>query len=369
MIAVRLSLTTIRRRPGRTFLTAMGTALGIGTIVALLAVSGGAKRSAGDLIHLGASDLGLFQQDAADPTTSVLSTRLIPKLDHTPGIAAAIPLVFLVESIKGQPGAVVFGADPGNFLTNRLVFSSGHMYRAPDQAVIGDLFAAQTNTDLGDTIRVKNRPMKVVGIYHIGVSFQDTGAFIPLKTAQRLSGRPGEATTIPVKLGVGTSQEQAKQEITARFPGISIISSPDEATRAGANGELVSKAALVIAVLALLIGGIGVMNTMLMAVIERSPEFALLSAVGWSGRQVASLVIVEGIIVSFIGAGFGLLLGTIGADLLIKVLGAQEFIAPNLSAWDFGKGLLVGILIGILGGLYPAWRAAHVSPARVLARR
>lgn len=107
---------------------------------------------------------------------------------------------------------------------------------------------------------------------------------------------------------------------------------------------------------------------MLMAVLERRSEFALLSAVGWSGVQVARLVLVEGVVVSLIGAGFGLLLGTIGADLLIRVLGAQEFIAPNLTAWDFGKGLLIGILVGVLGGIYPAWRAAHVSPARVLAR-
>ena len=77
MTALRPVFANLRRRPGRTLLTALGTALGIATIVALLAVADGAKRSAGGLVHLGDSDLGLFQKNAADPTTSVLPLSLV----------------------------------------------------------------------------------------------------------------------------------------------------------------------------------------------------------------------------------------------------------------------------------------------------
>lgn len=136
-----------------------------------------------------------------------------------------------------------------------------------------------------------------------------------------------------------------------------------------ANGELLSKAALVIAVLAILIGGIGVMNTMMMAVVERRSEFALLSAVGWSGPQIAMRVLTEGVVTTLLGAALGLLLGTIGAQVLVDLLGAGAFVSPDITAWDLGRGLLVGVLLGVLGGLYPAWRAAHVSPAAVLAER
>ena len=104
------------------------------------------------------------------------------------------------------------------------------------------------------------------------------------------------------------------------------------------------------------------MNTMLMAVIERRSEFALLSAVGWSGRQIAGRVVVEGVVTTMLGTALGLLLGVIGAQLLVHVLGAAEFVSPDVQPWILGRALLVGVLLGVLGGLYPAWRAASVSP-------
>lgn len=369
MSAISQTLSTLRRSPARTFLTALGTALGVATIVALLAVGSGAKRSAGDLLHLGASDLGLFQKDAADPTTSVLPMSLMTTLKKAPGIADATPLVLLVDDVRVDPAAVVFGADPNGFLTKRLVFTSGHMFSAPDQTVIGDQMASQQHLNVGDTLKVAKRQLHIVGVYHIGVSFQDSGAFIPLRTSQAISGHPGETTTIAIKLASGTRPADAKRTIGRRFPGIMVIASGDEAARAGANAQLISNAAFVIAVLALLIGGIGVMNTMLMSVIERRSEFALLSAVGWTGGQIALRVLVESVVTTILGAGIGLIVGIIGARLLVKALGAQEFVSPTITAWGLGRALLVGVLVGLLGALYPAWRAAHVSPAHVLAQR
>ena len=369
MTAISQTLASLRHRPLRTFLTALGTALGIATIVALLAVAGGAEHSAGQFLDLGASDLGVFQSNAADPTTSVLPTSLVPRLRRTPGIADATPLILLVQDLKADPSAIVFGANPHGFLLQRLVFTSGHMFKGDRQIAIGDGLASQLHIGPGATVVVAHRRLRVTGIYHIGVAYQDSGAFIPLRVAQAISGHPGEATTIAVKLGVGTRPQAAKRTITRRFPGVDVIADGEEAVRSGANAQLIAKAALVIAVLALLIGGIGVMNTMLMSVIERRSEFALLSAVGWSGPQIATRVVVEGVVTTVIGSAIGLLLGTVGAHLLVSALGAQEFVAPDVTAWDLGRALLVGVLLGVLGGLYPAWRAARVSPAQVLAQR
>jgi putative ABC transport system permease protein len=367
--ALRQTAATLSHRPARAILTALGTAIGVATIVALLAVADGAKRTAGQLVHLGRADLGLFQSDAADPTTSVLPTTLLRPLRQAPGVADATPLALLIEDIPKAPSAVVFGAEPGSFLTRQMVFSAGHSAHRPREVVVGDTLAAQLHVRPGSVLEIAHRPFAVTGIYHLGVAYQDGGAFISLADAQSLTGHPGEATSIVVRLDPGTHASDARRTITTHFPGILVISNADEAVRAGANGQLVTKATLVIAVLALVIGGIGVMNTMLMSVMERRTEFALLSAVGWSGPQVAGLVLTEGLALSLLGAMAGLVIGAVGAGLLVDALGAGAFVSPDLTAWDFGRALLVGILIGVLGGVYPAWRAARLSPAYVLAQR
>ena len=288
MTALAQALISIRHRPGRAFLTALGTALGIGTIVALLAVSAGATQTAGQFVHLGRSELGLFQKDAADPTTSVLPESLITRLRRQPWVTDAMGLQLLVNKVPRDPGAIVFGAKPDSFEVARMVFTSGHGLRSPNQIVIGDELAPQLHARVGQVLEVAHRHLRVVGIYHIGVSEQDSGAFIPLATAQAISGHIGEVTSIVVKLAPGTRPSTAQRLIKQRFPGLLVIGDADEALRAGANGQLIANVTRVIVVLALLIGAIGVMNTMLMSVVERRSEFALRSAVGWSGTQIAS---------------------------------------------------------------------------------
>ncbi|WP_249020824.1 ABC transporter permease [Conexibacter sp. S30A1] len=369
MTTLLQTLEALERRPMRTFLTALGTALGIATIVALLAVSGGAQASASKFLNLGSSDLGLFQRDAADPTTSVLPLALVGELRHTRGIQAATPLVLLVGAVHRAPGAIAFGAYPDSFVTDRYVFLAGRMFTGDRQVAVGSGLAAQLHLQVGDTLTIAHHRLSVSGIYHMGVPEQDDGAVIAFGLAQKLAGKVGEATTVAVSLAPTVSRTQGIRTISRRFPGLLILGDGVNAPRTGVSGVLLSRLALVLAVIALVIGGVGVMNTMLMSVLERRTEFALLAAVGWSGPQIAMRVMAEGILTSIIGAGLGLLLGVVGAQLLVGLLGASEYVAPNVTAWDLGQALLVGVLLGVLGGMYPAWRAARLSPAKVLAER
>jgi putative ABC transport system permease protein len=369
MTAITYALSNVRHRPGRVLLTALGITVGIATIVGLLAISAGATQTAGKFIHLGRSDMGLFQKNAADPTTSVLPESLISDLRSQPWVTDAMGLELLVEDIPSSPSSLVFGAQPNSFETQRMVFLQGHMYTGGDQIVIGDQLAPQLHASVGRTVVVAHRRMTVAGIYHLGVTEQDAGAFVPLSTAEAIAGHPHEVTSIVVKLAPGVRPNQAKRTVEKRFPGLLVITDPDEALRAGANGQLISHMTLVIVVLALVIGGISVMNTMLLSVVERRAEFAVLSAVGFSGPDVAKLVLIEEVLVSLLGAAAGLVVGVAGAGLLVRAVGAQHFVSPDFTAWVLGRALLIGVLIGVGGGLYPAWRAAHVSPSRTLAQQ
>ena len=362
-----LIVANVRRRTARTALTAAGIAVGVAVIVALLALSAGLNQTAGQLVHLGKADLGLFQADAGDPTSSVLPLSLVPRLKAQPEVADATPLQLVIGAVPHAPAAIAFGIDPNGFVARRLVIIAGHG-PSNGQVVIGDLLAGQLHVRAGATLRMNNRAFTVAGIYHAGIEYEDMGAITTLADAQQLANRtPQEVTTIAVRLAPQVTPATAKSELAKTFPGVSAISDPSEAIRAGANTVLISKAVLLIVVLALILGALAVANTMLAAVFERRRELALLATIGWSGHQLAALVLGEAIAVSMLGTGVGLVLGVLASGLLPTALGLGSFISPDLTAWGLGRACLVGVTIGVLGAVYPIWRVTRMWSAVSLA--
>ena len=374
--------TNLRRRPTRTVFTAAGIAVGVATIVALLSFTQGLQNTAAGFVHLGGSDLGVFQANVSDPTASVLPQSIVARLEQRPEVARATPLLLIVEGVRSDPSAVVFGAEPSGFFTQELVIVSGRrpVSRLGEaepgeaqgggarqaEALVGDRLAAQLKVVPGRVLEVKGHAYRVAGVYHSGIFFEDSGAVLGLAEAQRLTGRPGEETNVVVRLSPGARASTAARTIERSFPGTQVITDPQQALRAGANGTLISKAILVIVVIAIIVGVIGVTNTMAMSIAERQNELGLLSAVGWSPARVAMLILGEGIAVSVIGAAAGLLVGVIGGDLLVRALGVSGYVSPSVTAWGLGRGLLVGVAIGVLGGIYPAWRVTRMTPLKAL---
>ena len=363
-----LVATNLTRRYGRTLATATGIALGVATIVALLSTGSGLKRTASELIHLGQADLGVFQKGVSDPTASVLPASLATRLERRDDVARATPLLLLIEAVRESPPAVVFGADPRGFFAERLVVTGGVKRTGPRDVLVGDRLASQLGLRPGDELAVQRRRFRVAAIYHTGVFFVDSGAVIDLRTAQRMAHRAGDATTIAVELASDARHDSVERALRRELPGTQILGTPDDAVRAGANGRLIRNAIRIIGGVALIIGGLGVANTMAMAVLERHRELALLSAVGWRPSRIATLVLAEGVFTSMLGAALGLLLGIVGANWLGHALGVSSVVSPHVTPWTIGQGLLIGVAIGILGGLYPAWRATRVSGMELLAR-
>ncbi len=360
-------LANLMRRPARTLLTAAGIAVGVATIVALLSFTQGLQQSASGFVHLGGSELGVFQANVSDPTTSVLPESIVGRLERQRSVAAATPLLLIVEGIGGVPQAVVFGANPQGFFAKQLVFVRGaKASRGESEIVVGDRLAAERGLAPGDTLTVKGRAFRIAGVYHSGILFEDSGAVLALGAAQKLEQRQGEETNVIVRLAPGAKAAATGRAIEKSLPGTQAITTPEQALRAGANGTLISKAVLVIVVIAIVVGVIGVTNTMAMAIAERRAELGLLSTVGWSPLRVAGLILGEGIAVSVIGASAGLLVGVIGGEELVKALGVSGYVSPSVTAWGLGRGLLVGVAIGVLGGIYPAWRVTRMTPLKAL---
>jgi putative ABC transport system permease protein len=234
---------------------------------------------------------------------------------------------------------------------------------------VGDLMAEQLHLRPGSPLQLGGRTFTVAGVFHSGISEEDTGVIMVLGDAQALAGRTAdEATTLAVRLVPQVTAAKASGMLTRAFPNLLAISDPSEAVRAGTNNQLIANAVLLIVVLALIIGALAVANTMLAAVLERRRELALLASLGWGADQLAGLVMGEAVAVSVVGTGAGLVLGIAASKLLPGALGLGAFISPVLTAWGFGRAILIGITIGLVGSIYPAWRVTRLRSVAALAR-
>jgi putative ABC transport system permease protein len=351
------------RRPMRTLLTSAGVAIGVGLIVALLSISAGAQQTAGDLIHIGRSDFGLFQSGVSDATRSLLPVTLEKRIDADPGVAQTARIFLFVTKVQGMDSSLVFGLAPDQFPAKRLTLVSGDR----SGALVGDAGARTFKVHPGSTIDLSGRRFRVSGIFHSGNRFEDQGVVLPLAAVQALAKRPGEVTTIAVTVKLGEVPQTVATRLEKSY-GISAIVEPGQAVKVDTSSRLIIDVGWVISVLALIVGGIGVMNTMAMSVFERIREIGILRAVGWTSRRIALLIISEAIGISLVALAIGLVLGVLAAHFFTTQTGLSSLVSPKFTLGVFAWGLAFALGVGILGAVYPTWRALSLSPIEALRR-
>ena len=165
---------------------------------------------------------------------------------------------------------------------------------------------------------------------------------------------------VAVSIAPGYGERQVEAEVQKEIPGTLPLGDPNEVARVDTNSRVITKAAIIITILALLLGAVVVINTMAMAVIERRKEFGVLAAVGWSRMRIARLILGETLVVSLAGAAVGLGLGALGSELVVRALAAARFVAPDISLWVLARGLLVGFALGVIGAMFCVWQVIRV---------
>ena len=347
------------RRWGRTALTSLGVALGVTTVVALLAVTAGLSRSAGDLTRLGRADFGVFQSGLADLTASSLPGSIVPRIEALPGVAAASPVQIVSGVVSHDSSIMLFGAEPSSFLTRRLVLTTGHEPRGAE-LLVGVAAASRLHAVPGQSLRVAGRSFRIAGTFRSGIALEDAGVELPLATTPELTRRPGEISMVAVSISPGYRETELERAIERTVPGTLALGDPAEVARVDTSSRIITKAALIIAVLALLLGAVVVINTMAMAVIERQKEFGVLAALGWSRLRIVRLILGETMAVSLVGAAAGLGLGVLVSGLVVRALAAGNFVSPYVSAWVLVRGVLVGLALGVLAALFCVWQVMRV---------
>ncbi len=341
------------RRRARTALTALGVGLGVGLIVALLAITAGVHRTAEDLIHVGRADFGLFQSDVNDFTRSNLPESLAASVAREPGVAQIAKIKLLVVG-----GTLVFGLDPSEFAYRRLIVLSGR--RGPVMA--GD----HSGKHVGQVITLGGRRFTVAAIYHSGDRFEDLGLVLPLATVQSLARTPQEITTIGIVVKLGDNVKATAHRLQAHYPGIVAVTEPGQAVKVDTSSRLIISTGWIVSILALIVGGIGVTNTMAMSVFERVREIGILRALGWSRGRIAALIVSEALGIGVIALAIGCAFGVLAAEIFVAHSTLSSLITPAYTAGTFAWGLGFALAVGLFGAIYPTIRAVRLSPVEAL---
>ena len=361
----------VLNRPVRTALTAIGLSVAIAAVIVLVGISVNFERSFLAIYRSKGIDMIVVHAGSSNQLSSSLDVRLADRLRKIDGVADVAPT--LVDTVgfedKGLASVLVDGWEPESLLFKGIRILSGRPLRRGDDhsALLGRVLAMNLDKKAGDTLSVSGESFQVVGIFESDSLFENGALVVPLQTLQKMMGREGQATglVISAKASDRASLDALRKRIESEVSGVAATPARDYVI-ADTQIRLAKSMSWTTAVVAMILGAVGMLNTMLMSIFERTREIGLLRAVGWRRTRVLALVLGEAMVIAMAGTVIGGVLAVLGLRALMLSPTARGFIEPNIPPEVFGVALIMGLGLSLLGGLYPAARAAGLDPTEAL---
>jgi putative ABC transport system permease protein len=390
----RFAWRNLLTRPLRTMLALIGLSIPVLGVMGLFSLSGGLRDMVGDTLSR-VEGMMVLRENSPSPVFSQLPTDLGPKLKAMPGVRVVAAEVWgIAPNIEGRSmltglatkGAaslldqpVILGQDAeGHAKMHSAVYpkalkekGEGRFLDVSDQGTNHIVISRKIARDfpgrdgkprkVGDTITIGGRAFQVIGLYDAGSMLIDVVIVMDIATAREvLKFAPEQVSSYYIESRDITKNDATAAAIKATFPGVDAKNMSEfMGTFTSLMGQLDTFLLMTVS-LALLVGVVGIVNTMLMSTSERFVEFGVLRTNGWSQGDVLKLVTLE-------SAYLGLLSGLVGAVLAVTgVTVANLFISGGvrltMPPWLLALGIGLSVVTGTLGGLYPAWRAARLVP-------
>ena len=356
-------------RKVRTILTAVAVAISVMAIVTLSVVTKSLQDSAASVLQTGKADFVVAQKGSPGILDSVVTETQVRGVTRTSGVESAIgALVTTARLDASHPQFLQIGLDPGALGPFGVQVVAGRAYSATaaDEIMLGWQAAEDLHKHVGDSLRIDRTTYRVVGIYSLKQVFGDAASMMPLIAMQASERKPGTVTLIAVRVSPGSPIEHVRRAIQAEYPNLATVRLASEFGRVDRNIEFLKAAKTGATIVALLIGVIIVMNTMLLSFIERTREFGLVRALGWTRRRLVTLVMGEALAISLMGAALGVGLAFLLTFTLASASSLQGFLQPEYPASIFASALYSAIGIGLVAALYPSLRAGALRPGIAL---
>ena len=386
----------------RTFLTMLGMVIGVGAVVLMMAIGEGAQQSIKRSIDSMGSNLFVILSGSsstsgsrsASGNSSALNMNDATAIGDLEDIGAFAPISVGNAQIiyaGNNSNTPIVGTTPSYFSIRRWDVESGELFSDTDvrsanrvalvgKTVVENLFGDDIDP-IGKTIRIKKSPFLIVGVLEgKGQSFdgrdQDDTIIVPITTAQRkLFGNqiPGSVRMIMAQAKsekyMGVAEDAINDLIRQRHnirenteSDFSVRNLTAMAKTASDTAKTMSMLLGAIASISLLVGGIGIMNIMLVSVTERTREIGIRMAIGAREKDILLQFLLEACVISIVGCVIGVGLGLGGALLVKKMVGAEILISMQSIILAFS----VAASVGVFFGYYPASKAAKLHPIEAL---
>ncbi|MCU0581816.1 MAG: ABC transporter permease [Syntrophales bacterium] len=399
---LKISLRAIRINKMRSGLTMLGIIIGVGSVIAMLAVGTGASEkirqqisSIGSnllLIHPGSTTsgglrMGMGSQPTLTKDDADAILREIPKVQEVAPVLSGVAQV-VYGNQNWSTG--VYGSTPGIFVVRDLSLVAGRIFTEQDirsatkvavlgQTVVTNLFGS--SNPIGQVVRIKKLPFTVIGVLaEKGQSMQgqdqDDIIYIPVTTAQKKifgTAFPGMVRNIMVKVRHADDLNAVENELNSLLRqrhrigprednDFQVRNLTDMMQMAEQSSRIMTLLLGAIASVSLLVGGIGIMNIMLVSVTERTREIGIRMAVGAKTWDIRLQFMIEALTLSLMGGVIGIILGIGGAKILSVMAGWETVVSTFSVLLAFGFSALVGIFFGF----YPAYKASLLNPIDAL---
>ena len=403
LMGLRVAVTALTVHKMRSILTMLGVVIGVAAVIALVAVGQGAQAQiinqfqalGSNLLTVSAGTNFGFSRSGLQQNTRPLTDKDVEAIR---ALATAVKLVAPDYSAnatvvyQGKTTNTSISGVTADYATVRnWSVERGRFVSAQDtsnlalvvvlgQTVVEDLFGSALVNPVGEVVRINRQPYEVIGVLkskgQSGFNNQDNTVFMPLRTAQVKLGGAGTTQVRSISLQVRSAEEMdlAQAQVTAILRALHGLQTGAENDFTVQNqADILNSVAQTsgtfttllgsIAAISLLVGGIGIMNIMLVSVTERTREVGLRKAVGAKRSDILLQFLTEAVVLSSTGGIIGVLLGVGGAQIITPLLGGSRALVTPQSII---LALTVSLGIGIFFGLYPANRAARLNPIDAL---
>lgn len=368
-----LVLRNVVRRRFRTALTLLALATAMAAIVSLLGIVRGFQKSFADVYDVHAVDVVVSRYGSADRLSSSLDAAVVERIASLPAVARAAGVLLDTLSFEqeGVYGVPTMGIAPGSWLLEDFAATSAVGERrgvpalsGPRDLLLGTNLAERLGKQTGDSITLFDEPYRVAGVFRSPSVWENGSLILPLATLQQIADRGGQVTYVNAVLRkplAAGGLEQAVADIGDLDPRLQAMATGDF-VKTDTRMRLAGAMAWMTSIVAIVLGAIGTLNTMMTSVHERTQEIGILRAIGWPRWRVLAMILGESCGLAVVAAVLGAVAAVAFTSLLARAPAAAGILAPAIDLPILAQGFLIALGIGLLGAWLPARRAARLQP-------